>query len=167
LSVIEEQLLWLVEQLGVRYSSQATRPQVPLVIEIHVTRHEQLSRTVSATSQHSQTVHPQCEIFSPSPDPTENEEEEEAKQTLPKNVCRALEISSELGPWVNVSIHEGRASKIVDLHFPVTELSAEQSLSIVSCGPAALCDEVRSQAKATMAQGSWKYVRYLEECFSW
>lgn len=109
----------------------------------------------SSADQHSANVQPHHS------DSTETEEERELKHSLPDD------LSLELAPWVDVSIREGRASNIVDHHFPVSDLSSEQSLSIVSCGPAALCDEVRSQAKASMAHGRWKSVQYIEECFSW
>lgn len=40
-------------------------------------------------------------------------------------------------------------------------------LTVFSCGPASLCDDVRREARLALAAGDWHDVGYVEECFSW
>jgi hypothetical protein len=70
-------------------------------------------------------------------------------------------------PWFDVTIKHGRGSMVIEQHFPASDLSDEQSLTVMSCGPAALCDEVRRQVMVTSAERCWKVVDYVEECYSW
>lgn len=80
--------------------------------------------------------------------------------------ARSLTTNS-LSPFISITTHLGRASLRPSAHFPTSRLHSTQYLSIVACGPAALCDGVRAGAIQTISEGSWKRVEFIEECYSW
>ncbi|KAJ9092946.1 hypothetical protein QFC19_008544 [Naganishia cerealis] len=88
------------------------------------------------------------------------------KLVEPKETVRSWDIH-RLSPYITITTLHGRASLLPSSHFPTSELSRTKYLSIVACGPAGMCDEARVGAVQTMAEGGWKGVEYVEECFSW
>jgi hypothetical protein len=136
-----------MEELEHRRLGQQTR--APLLIEIHVTSAQ------TATSVDPE-VRPLLRISHDQPEQKSWTEDTDSKARPG--------LSSH---WFDVTIKHGRASMIVEQHFPASDLSTEQTLTIMSCGPAALCDEARRQAKLTSTERCWKVVEYVEECYSW
>lgn len=160
-AIIEEQLQFVAEQLS--QSQQSNLRRAPLLIEIHVTASHSTPGTAGSADPEAR---PLLRLSADQPEGEANEQEQKGNwdQGTSGDGKDGPGLSS---PWFDVTIKHGRACMIVEQHFPTSELSAEQSLTIMSCGPAALCDEARMQAKLAAAEGSWKIIDYVEECYSW
>lgn len=155
-AIIEEQLQFVAEQLGQSRAQTQHIRRAPLLIEIHVT-----GRQPPAASLDPE-VRPLLRISLEQPD--HRRDESKGSWTGDSSDKDRPGLAS---PWFDVTIKHGRGSMAIVQHFPPSDLSGEQSLTVMSCGPAALCDEVRRQVKLTSAARRWKVVDYVEECFSW
>jgi hypothetical protein len=161
--IIQEELEMLEQQLQLqeRTTNQHIR-QAPLPIEIHITGGLSQRRAVSSTDLE---VRPLLRI---SCEQSGRLEEERKLEWSGRNGGSDTKHSIlESSPWFEITLKHGRASTVIEQHFPTNELSPTQSLTAMSCGPAALCDEVRMQVKETSSASSWRSVDYVEECFSW
>ncbi|GHJ83641.1 hypothetical protein NliqN6_0043 [Naganishia liquefaciens] len=167
--IIQDELEMLAQELQSHSlaAAHATPSRAPLLIEIHVTGRRARKRALSSVDLEAQpllrasTDH--AVITSAGHTPI-SEDEEQKYEVESADAKTPILVSSS---WLDITIKHGRASSVIERHFPASELSSSQSLTIMSCGPAALCDEVRMHTKATSLACSWKSVHYIEECFSW
>lgn len=161
--IIQDELEMLAEQLQRQgqTTNQAIR-QAPLLIEIHVTGGHSRKPVNFVDLEVRPLLRISCEQ-------AERIDDEEGKLDWNRLNDSADTKSSilESSPWLDVTVKHGRAPKVIEQHFPINELSNALSITVMSCGPAALCDEVRMQVKATSSLDAWGSVDYIEECFSW
>jgi hypothetical protein len=161
--IIQEELEMLEQQLQLqeRTTNQHIR-RAPLLIEIHITGGLSHRREVNSTDLEVRPLlRISCEM------PGRLEEERKLEWSGRNGTSDTKRSILESSPWFEISLKHGRASTVIEQHFPTNELSPTQSLTVMSCGPAALCDEVRMQVKETSSSESSTSVDYVEECFSW
>lgn len=158
--IIQDELEMLSRQLqSQRHAADRTDRRAPLLVEIHVTESHSRKRALNSVDLEAR---PLLRVSAENTRATEDEAQ--------KSVYDIVDAKTPLlvtSPWIDITVKHGRASKDIEQHFPTNELSSAQSLTIMSCGPAALCDEVRMYTKATSASCMWGSVNYIEECFSW
>lgn len=158
--IIQDELEMLSRQLqSQRQAGDGTDRCAPLLVEIHVTGSHSRIRALSSVDLEAR---PLLRVSAEHTRATEDEEQKSIYDTA--DAKTPLLVTS---PWIDITVKHGRASKVIEQHFPANELSSAQSLMVMSCGPAALCDEVRMHTKTTSASCMWGSVHYIEECFSW
>lgn len=68
-------------------------------------------------------------------------------------------VESKGRPVIDLDHHVGRRADVT--------FKRSMKFTIVSCGPASLCDDVRLVAVSALRRPDWSDVQYIEECFDW
>ena len=97
---------------------------------------------------------------------------EDASPPQPKRTESDLSSKSSvaslasLSPWIKLTRCNGRPQGLAASAGHLVPSTVE-TLAIVACGPAALCDDARVEALAWRSQQAWADITYFEECFIW
>ncbi|KAK0525994.1 ferric-chelate reductase [Tilletia horrida] len=149
--------------------------RAPLLINLHITSRQ-------AAMQEASDAVSELEKHPAATAPTSGEEDKDARSVSVdsseegKGATVHVESSCDhLKPYFHITTSYGRADPSSIITPPVAREQEQKQgqgqergqLVVMSCGPMALCDDVRYETQRALASGAWRDVCYFEECFNW